>query len=70
MITTQQDLIDRINELCNEKKYDYITLSRKSGVPLSTILNITKGNSKNPGLFTILKICQGFEISLEEFLAK
>lgn len=63
----QQDLIDRIKQLCDEKGYDYITLSRKSGVPLTTLLNIIKGNSKNPGVFTIAKLCQGFQITLAEF---
>lgn len=64
---TQQDLTDRINQLCDEKKWDYITLSRKSGVPLTTLLNIIKGNSKNPGIFTINKLCNGFAITMAEF---
>ena len=64
---TQQDLTDRINQLCNKNGYDYITLSRKSGIPLTTLLNIVKGNSKNPGVFTIAKLCQGFEITMAEF---
>lgn len=64
---TQQDLTDRINQLCDKNGYDYITLSRKSGVPLSTLLNIINGNSKNPGIFTISKLCNGFEITLAEF---
>ena len=67
---TQQDLIDRIKQLCDEKGYDYITLSRKSGVPLTTLLNIIKWNSKNPGVFTIAKLCQGFEITMAEFFMK
>lgn len=67
-LTTQEDLINRIKQLCDEKKYDYITLSRESGVPLTTILNIVKGNTKNPGIFTILKICKGFGITPENFL--
>lgn len=65
---TSQDLVNRIKQLCNERKYDYITLSRNSGVPLTTILNIVKGNTKNPGIFTILKLCDGFGITLEEFM--
>ena len=64
---TQQDLIDRINQLCDKNGFDYITLSRKSGVPLTTLLNILKGVSKNPGVFTIAKLCNGFGIALEEF---
>lgn len=65
---TPQELVERINYFCNKNKYDYITLSRKSGVPLTTLLNIIKGNTKNPGIFTILKLCEGFGISIEEFL--
>ena len=64
---TQQDLIDKINQLCNKNGFDYITLSRKSGVPLTTLLNILKGNSKNPGVFTIAKLCKAFGIALNEF---
>lgn len=67
---TQQELTDKINQLCNKNGYDYITLSRKSGVPLTTLLNIIKGNSKNPGVFTIAKLCQGFEITMAEFFMK
>lgn len=61
------NLVQRINELCEEKGYDYMTLSKKSGVPLSTLLNIIKGNTKNPGVFTMLKICEGFEITPAKF---
>ena len=61
------NISERIDELCNEKGYDYQTLSKKSGVPLSTLLNIVKGNSKNPGIFTISKISTGFDIPLSLF---
>ena len=64
---TQQDFINIINELCDKNDYDYTTLSKKSGVPLSTLLNIINGNSKNPTLYTIIKICSGFNITLAEF---
>ena len=64
------NLIDRINELCNVKGYDYMTLSKKSEVPLSTVLNIVKGNSKNPGIYTVFKLCKGFEITPTEFFEK
>ena len=64
---TQQDLIDRINQLCDKNGYNYITLSEKSGVPITTLLNILKGVSKNPGVFTIAKLCKAFGIALNEF---
>lgn len=63
----QRILIDRINELCREKNYSYYTLSYKSSVPLTTLMHIMDGTSKNPGIFTIIKICDGLEISLNDF---
>jgi transcriptional regulator with XRE-family HTH domain len=65
---TIEELVERIKYFCDKKEYDYITLSRRSGVPLTTLLNITKGNTKNPGIFTILKLCEGFGITIEEFM--
>ena len=64
---TSEDIANRITKLCEKNNHDYITLSRKSGVPLTTILNIVKCNSKNPGIFTILKLCKGLEIAPEDF---
>ena len=61
------NLVQKIKRLCNEKGYDYATLSKKSGVPLSTIMNIVNGNTSNPGIFTITKLCNGFEITIAEF---
>ena len=67
MTKEQQALIDRINELCKEKGYSYYALNYKSGVPLSTILHIIDGTSRNPGIFTIMKLCEAFEITMEDF---
>ena len=64
---TQEYVINKINRLCEMNGYDYITLSRKSNVPLTTLLNIVKGNTKNVGVFTIVKLCNGFDITLAEF---
>lgn len=63
----QSILINRIEELCKEKKYSYYTLSYKSSVPLTTLIHIMDGTSKNPGIFTVIKICDGLEISLRDF---
>ncbi len=30
-------------------------------------MHIMNGESKNPGIFTIIKICDGLEISLRDF---
>lgn len=63
----QRVLIERINELCTEKNYSYYTLSYKSSVPMTTLVHIMNGTSKNPGIRTIIKICDGLDISLKEF---
>lgn len=64
---TPEFLIARINQLCREKNYDCSTLAKNSGVPPTTISNIVNGNTSNPGIFTIAKLCKGFNITLSEF---
>lgn len=66
---SQEVLTDRIIELCNERGMTYYKLSYESTVPLSTVTNILNGKTNNPGVFTIMKICDGLDISLEEFFA-
>lgn len=63
----QEALINRINILCNEKNYSYYTLAFRAGMSLNTLMHIMDGSSKNPGIFTIYRICSGLEISLTEF---
>lgn len=60
-------LANRINELCKEQGISYYTLSYKSTVPLTTLLHIVDGSTQNPGIMTIIKICEGLDISLKEF---
>jgi len=60
-------LLARINQLCKEKRMSYYNLSYKSSIPLSTIINIMEGTTKNPGIYTIMKICDGFGITMKEF---
>lgn len=67
MIRSRKILADRINNLCKEQGITYYALSYKSAVPLTTLLHIVNGSTKNPGIFTSHKICEGFEISLKDF---
>ncbi|MGN0431301.1 MAG: helix-turn-helix domain-containing protein [Lachnospiraceae bacterium] len=60
-------LADRINRLCKERRITYYSLAYKSTVPLTTLLHIVDGSTKNPGIFTIIKICDGLEITLKDF---
>lgn len=66
-MSPQEILSKRITELCQEKNMSYYSLSYKSAVPTSTLQNIIKGSSKNPGIFTICKLCSGLGITVQEF---
>ena len=63
----QMILTKRIDELCMEKDISYYTLSYKSTVPLTTLLHIMDGSTKNPGIYTIMKICDGFGVDMKDF---
>lgn len=63
----QRILINRIEFFCKTRNISYYALSYRSAVPLTTILHILDGSTKNPGIFTIAKICDGLQITLKEF---
>lgn len=65
---TKTILINRINELCRQKDMSYYALAYRSAVPLTTLMHIIDGTTQNPGFYTILKLCEGFGISLVEFV--
>lgn len=63
----QEMLIRRIEYLRLEKGISQYKLALKSTVPVSTLDNIMKSKTTNPGLFTIVKLCNGLGITLAEF---
>ncbi len=58
---------NRIEELCKERGITLNQLSYISGVSNSTIKSLYYGKSNNPGIVTIKKLCDGFNISIVEF---
>ena len=66
---TRAVVAQRIETLCNERGITINALSYISGVANSTIKGIFYNRSKNPGILTIKKLCDGFEISLGEFFS-
>jgi transcriptional regulator, cro/CI family len=62
-----QAISKRILLLCYEKNITVYELSKKSGVPKTTIKDIISGRSKNPGILSIEKLAAGFSISISEF---
>ena len=59
----------RIFKLLDEKNFTIHRLALESSVSPSTIKNILYGKSTNPGLVTIKMLCDGFKITLEEFVS-
>ena len=60
-------VVIRINELLDEKQITANALAYKSGVSQSTIKSILNGESLTPGIVPIKKICDGFEMLINEF---
>ena len=57
----------RILALCREKGITINGLANVSGIPPSTIYSMLNEKSKNPGIVSLKKMCDGLEISLREF---
>ena len=66
-MTEQNKLTKRIQLLCQKQGISYYTLSYRSTVPMTTLMHILDGSTKNPGLFTIIKICNGFNMTVKDF---
>ena len=57
----------RITNLCKKNNLSINRLAAICGLRQSTVSNILNGNSKNPTISSIKKICEGLEISLADF---
>ena len=66
-MNTRKAIANRLLELCEEKRLSINALARLSAVPPSTLKNIINGGSKNAGIVTLKKLCDGLEISLYVF---
>lgn len=66
-MTTAECVANRIVSLCTERRLSFHALARLSAVPPTTVKNILNGSSRNPGIVTIKKLCDGLDITLIEF---
>lgn len=66
-MTTVECVQKRLCELCYERHLSFNKLAYISAVHPSTVKGIMNGASKNPGIVTIKKLCDGLEMSLIEF---
>lgn len=58
---------ERILELCNIRGITVNKLATLSGITQSTLNNIINGRNNSTTVSTIKKICDGLDISIEEF---
>ena len=60
-------VIYRLEEVIRQKDITVNEAAIRSGVPPPTLKNILYGQSKNVGVVTIKKLCDGLEITIPEF---
>ena len=66
-MTAKEAVGRRIMELSSQHDLSINGLANRAGIPPTTIYSMLNGKSKNPGIVTIQKICDGLEISVREF---
>ena len=66
-MTTKEAVAKRILQLCKERGLAVNALANLAGVSPTTIYSMLNEKSKNPGVVSIKKICDGINISVREF---
>ena len=64
---TREAVVKRIRDLCKKRGITPNALSNLAGVPQATVKSILNGESQNPGIVTLKKLCDGLDISITEF---
>lgn len=64
---TREAVVCRIRALCKQYHLTPNGLAATSAVPQATVKSILNGESKNPGIVTIKKLCDGLGITLGDF---
>ncbi len=66
---SREAVVLRILELAESRDITINNLATISAVPPTTLKNIIYGNTENPGIATITKLCDGLGITLKEFFS-
>lgn len=66
-MTIGEAVRQRILQLCRERGLSVNALSNRSGVTQSTVNNIVSGRNRSTTVSTIQKLCDGLDITIEEF---
>ena len=68
IVTIEQDVLNRIQQLLEFKHWTLYKLAKKSGIAYSSLNNLFHRQTC-PTVITLEKICKGFDISLSEFFS-
>lgn len=66
-MNTKEAVAKRILQLCDERKIAINAIANLSGVSPSTVYSMLNEKSQNPGVVSLKKLCDGFDITLREF---
>ena len=66
-MNTKKAVAKRILDLCAQRDMAVNALASAAGVSPSTVYSILNEKSKNPGVVSLKKLCDGLEISIREF---
>ena len=66
-MTVKEAVEKRILELCDMRSITLNELANLSGVTPSTVYSMLNEKSKNPGVCSIKKLCDGLDISIRKF---
>ena len=59
----------KLLKICEERDISINKLATICLLTQSTVQNIIEGNSSNPKLLTIVRICDGLDMTLKEFFS-
>ena len=66
MTNEENFVVEKIKLLCKEKRMSRYELSKRSGIPQSSLSALINRNAY-PSITTLAKICGGFNITLSKF---
>lgn len=66
-MNAKEAVAKRILQLCEEKHIAVNALANLAGVTPSTVYSMLNEKSQNPGIVSIKKLCDGFDITVREY---
>ena len=68
-MTVKDAVVLRFQQICEQKKIKPNELANTSGVTPSTVYSMLDSSRRDLSIITIKKLCDGLDITLEEFFS-